>query len=180
MAWIESVEEHLSEYRPPKRFAVEKVAVGTRTAILLAERKIDAGIMAGVGPHIDSSQMRPLFSDPYAEIRNYVRGNPFFPINTVITLRRDAVEKNPEMPRQLMNAFIKVKRIYDQEMAQIDDDDHMGISLRRLNQETGLKLTDYGFKTNEECIRTMIAYCYEQGIIRRLAEPEELFLLTDT
>lgn len=123
--------------------------------------------------------MRPLFSDPYAEIRNFVRDNPFFPINTVITVRKDAVKRNPEMPRLMMNAFIEAKRMYDWEITQINEDDHMGVSLRRLNHETGLKLTDYGFKTNRDCIRTMIGHCYEQGIIRRLVEPEELFLLTD-
>jgi len=179
MAWIESVEEHLSEYRAPKRFTVEKVAGGTKTAMLLAEGKIDAGIMAGVGPHVNSTRMRPLFSDPYAEIRNFARDNPFFPINTVITVSKDAMKRNPEMPRLMMKAFIEAKRIYDREIAQSDEDDHMGVSLKRLNQVTGLTLTDYGFKANRDCIRTMIAYCFEQGIISKLPEPEEVFLSVD-
>lgn len=50
MAWIESVEEHLSEYQPPKRFTVEKVAGGTKTAILLAEgQKLTPGLWPGLG-----------------------------------------------------------------------------------------------------------------------------------
>jgi hypothetical protein len=54
----------------------------------------------------------------------------------------------------------------------------MGLSLRRLRQDTGLRLTDYGFKANRKAIQTMVAYCYEQGIMRKLVEPEDWFLVT--
>jgi hypothetical protein len=56
----------------------------------------------------------------------------------------------------------------------------MGLSLKRLREVAGLELPDYGFQANRDAIRLMIAYCYEQGIIRTLFEPEDLFLLTDS
>ena len=79
-----------------------------------------------------------------------------------------------------MAAFFKAKAQYDAELAQGKEDEHMGLSLRRLQQDTGLKLTDYGFQANRKAIETMIAYCYEQGIIRKLVQPEDLFLATDS
>ena len=103
----------------------------------------------------------------------------FFPINTVITVRRDAVERNPDTPRLMMDAFFKAKAMYDADIS-AGKDDHMGLSLTRLQAETGLRLTDYGFKANRSAIRTMITYCYERDIIRKLYEPEEPFLVADS
>jgi len=79
-----------------------------------------------------------------------------------------------------MDAFLKAKALYDTEIKQGKQDEHMGLSLNRLQQDTGLPLTDYGFKANRKAIETMIAYCYEQGILRKLVEPEDLFLVTDS
>lgn len=191
ITWVESVPEHLTEYRPPRRIPVESALGGSGTARagqLLSEGKVDAMTTAGGGvgmesgnvrPLIESGNVRPLFANPYEEIRAYVDANGFFPINTVITVSKAALARNPELPRRMMDAFMKAKALYDAEVAQGKDDEHMGLNLRRLKQETGLSLTDYGFQVNRTCIRTMIAYCYEQGIIRKLVEPEDLFAFTD-
>ncbi|MPZ13013.1 MAG: hypothetical protein GEU73_01070 [Chloroflexi bacterium] len=181
ITWVESVDEHLQEFRPPRRYMIERAeGEETRQAVLLANGKVDAATMAGGGTGGDLAGARPLFADMYPEIRSYVEANGFFPINTVITVHRDAVRRNPEMPRKMMDAFFKAKALYDAEIAQGKEDEHMGLSLRRLQQDTGLRLTDYGFQANRKAIETMIAYCYEQGILRKLVQPEDLFLLPDT
>jgi 4,5-dihydroxyphthalate decarboxylase len=180
ITWVESVDEHLTEFRPPKRYTVERAAEETRQATLLSNGTIDAATMAGGGIGTDVTGVRPLFADPYPEIRAYAQANGFFPINTVITVRKDAVERNPDMPRLMMDAFLKAKALYDAELEEGTADEHMGLSLSRLRADTGLQLTDYGFNANRNAIRTMIAYCYEQGIIKRLVEPEDLFLATDS
>jgi 4,5-dihydroxyphthalate decarboxylase len=180
ITWVESVEEHLPEYRPPKRFSVERIAGNKRAGVLLAEGKIDAASLAGGGAHREEGAIQALFENPYPEIRDYVERTGCFPINTVITLRRDVVERIPRLPSVLMEAFREAKQIYNAELAEGKHDEHMGLELARLKSEAEVELPDYGFRVNRSAIRTMIAYCYEQGIIRRLLEPEELFLLTDT
>jgi 4,5-dihydroxyphthalate decarboxylase len=179
ITWVESVDEHLLEYRPPKRFKIEKIPGNERAGPLLAGGKIDAATMAGGGVGTELSGIRPLFENVYPEIKGYVEANGFFPINTVITVSRAAVARNPEMPRLMMKAFLEAKALYDAEIS-TGEEEHMGLSLKRLEGETGLRLSPYGFKANRKCIQTMIAYSYEQGIIRRLYEPEELFLLLDS
>lgn len=182
ITWVETIEEHLPDYRPPARYTLEKVA-DERGALtrLLSEGKIDAATQAGGGgARRGSPHVRPRFADPYPQIRAYVQENPFFPINTVITVSRDAVARNPELPCLMMDAFLKAKRMYDDEVEAGGEDDHMGAGLSRLRQETGLTLTDYGFKANRQANQTMIAYCYEQGVIQNLVSPEELFLVSDS
>ena len=34
----------------------------------------------------------------------------------------------------------------------------------------------YGLKSNRLAVRMMVQYCYEQGLISRLYEPDDLFL----
>jgi len=180
ITWVESVDEHLLEYRAPKRFALERIPGNERAAPLLAGGKIDAATMAGGGMGTELSGIRPLFQDVYPEIKEYVAANGFFPVNTVVTVSRAAVARNPEMPRLMMKAFLEAKALYDAEISTGEEEEHMGLSLKRLESETGLRLSPYGFKANRKCIQTMIAYCYEQGIVRRLYEPEEIFLLLDS
>jgi hypothetical protein len=57
---------------------------------------------------------------------------------------------------------------------------HMGLSLKRLKDTTGLGLPSPGFAENRQALKTMLAFCYAQGITNRLIEPEEAFLLTNT
>ncbi len=180
ITWVESVEEHLTEFRAPHRFTIERESRDIRQNELLSQGKLDAATMAGAGVGQPMTGVQPLFPDPYPELKAFVDANGFFPINTVITVRKDAVARNPDMPRLMMQAFLKAKALYDAEIAEGKQDEHMGLSLNRLQQETGLRLTDYGFKANRKAIQTMIAYCYEQGILPKLVEPEEMFLEADS
>lgn len=179
ITWVASVPEHLPEFRPPRRIPVERVADNPRVGELLDAGVVDAVSAAGGGGGIGGHNVRPLFADLYREIRGFVASNGFFPINTIITVSRAAIERNPQMPRLMMNAFLQAKALYDAEIAAGRQDDHQGISLSRLKQETGLSVGAYGFRANRDCIRTMIAYCYEQGIINKLVDPEDLFAVTD-
>jgi hypothetical protein len=84
------------------------------------------------------------------------------------------------MPGAVLEAFREARRLYDADIANGNEDMHMGLSLRQLKEATGLSLPLYGFQENRQAVREIIGYCYEQGIIRRLVDPEDLFLLTDT
>lgn len=179
ITWIESVEPHLPEYQPPRRFAIEQIDGNQRAGVHLLQGTLDAAQMAGAGHEVDLTATRPLFPDHYSEIRKYAEQNGFFPINTIITVRKDAVARNTDMPHLMMDAFVRAKTLYDNKINSGEEDEHMGLSLRTLKKETGLGLPAYGYKDNLKCIEMMIAYCYEQGIIRRLIDPAELFAITD-
>jgi len=180
ITWVESVEEHLPEYHPPKRFQVERMPGETDPAVVLSEGKTDAASLPGPARGVDLERIAPLYEDPYPEIAAYVEANGFIPINTVVTVRTDTVARNSDLPRLLLDAYNRAKALYDAEIAEGKQDLHMGLSLSRLRDVTGLVLPEYGFRANRTAIQTMIAYCYEQGVIRRLVQPEDLFLLIES
>lgn len=180
ITWVESVEEHLADFRPPRRFNTERMPGEIDALDVVLGGNADAVSLTGSALRADPERLRPLFEDPYPEIAAYAEANGIFPINTVITVRRDAVQRNPDMPGLLLHAFRRAKALYDAEIADGTQDMHSGLSLRRLRELAGLTLPSYGFQENRRAIRVMIAYCYEQGIIRKLYEPEDVFLLTDS
>ncbi len=178
--WVESIEEHLPEFRPPRRFLIDRIPGDIDGLNVLLSGKVDAASLTGSAMRADPDRMKPLFGDCYGEIATYIEANGFVPPNTVISVRRDALDRLADMPRLLLDAYRRAKALYDAEILDGKQDMHQGISLRRLREVTGMGLPDYGFQINRRAIQTMIAYCYEQGIIQRIYDPEELFLLTDT
>jgi 4,5-dihydroxyphthalate decarboxylase len=173
--WVQGVEEHRSDYQPPARFLIEVIPGDVRSEVLLADGRIDAASMASGSGGPRAGNVQALFADPYAALRAYAGEFGLVPVNTVMTVRRSAVERNPELPRLLLDAMVSA-RAKQQAVAPNAED----AILRPLERELGRSLTGYGFQANLPAIREMIGYCYEQGIIRRLYQPEELFLLTDS
>jgi 4,5-dihydroxyphthalate decarboxylase len=180
IVWVEDQPEHFPEYRPPCRYTIEKAPPGQKLATLLENGEIDALVAPRGSQRNRSEKVRPLFDDPYSEIGRYL-GGLIFPINTVITIPRKTISRNHTVAEAVFEAFQRALDFYLENVRQGNrEDEHSGLSLKRLEEEAGISFPSYGFKANRENIKMMIQYCFEQGIITRLFEPEELFLLTDT
>jgi 4,5-dihydroxyphthalate decarboxylase len=178
--WVVSSEEPLFRglsYPHSSRFHIEKVAVtddGSHGFLpLLESGAVDAMFLAAGG--IDATgASRKLFEDPYPEIERYVAETGVFPINTLITLKESVVKALPGLPGALMEAWERARALYAREMEEGKETDHMGIEVGRLKAMKVFPRA-YGIEANRMAIRMMIQYCYEQGLIRTLFEPEELF-----
>jgi 4,5-dihydroxyphthalate decarboxylase len=175
ITWVQSVEEHRADFRRPGRFPIEIVAGGLRSEALLFAGEIDAASMASASQPPRSDRVHALFADPYEELRSYALQFGVAPINTVLMIRRAVVERDPDLPRRLLNGFTAARA----EHQHAEGRGELPI-YRRLEQETGRVFTGFGFQNNLAAIREMVAYCYEQGIIRSLSDPEDLFLLSDS
>jgi 4,5-dihydroxyphthalate decarboxylase len=169
---------HGLDYPHSPRFQFERIDIpegrGQGVRGLLDAGTVDAlfTAAAGIPPNEHSKK---LFDDPYGEIRAYVAQTGVFPLNTVVTIREDAVEKHPDLPRALMDAWNEADRLYTQELRAGEEDTyHMNLDVRTL-EDMGVFPIGYGLEANRQAVRTMVQYCYEQGLIQRLFEPEELF-----
>lgn len=172
--WVEDTEDRYLkglDYPRSRRYNIEK-AEGLPQ--LLEAGKIDA-IMLPSGGSPPTEKVGRLFENPEQEIRSYLRVTSVFPINTVITIKEMVVKTNPGLPDRLMEAFHETRRRYQKEIHDGKETDHMGLKTDEIT-EMGLFPDKYGVQPNRQAIRMMIQYCYEQGLIRRLYEPEELFV----
>ncbi|HLQ31323.1 MAG TPA: hypothetical protein VK457_01425, partial [Chloroflexota bacterium] len=141
---------------------------------LLKTGEIDAILLASGGtPPTETT--KKLFDDPYREIQAYYQATGVFPINTVMTIKEEVVRAHPELPGALMRAFTEARGRYQDEVRAGSELDHMGMETGKLRQ-MGLFPDQYGLGPNRLAIRMMVQYCYEQGLIRTLYEPEDLFV----
>jgi len=183
--WVEEAEDPFFgklNYRRPKRFTVEQMSglqtmgatSGPPRCVPLETGQIDAFIGPGGGfPLVETT--RRLFADPYQEIDAYLQRTSVFPINTVMTLKEEVVKAHPQLTRRLMEAFYEAKIRYQAEVLTGAETIHMDIELGELRKR-GLFPDQYGMEPNLPAIRMMIQYCYEQGLIRTLYKPEDLFV----
>jgi len=182
ITWLVNENEPLFRglnYPHSKRFEIKTIQLDDDAAAhgfppLLESGVVDAVIHAGGGiPPTEGCSK--LFEQPYQEIRAYVAEAGVFPINTVITLKDSVVKAHPELPGRLMEAWRKAQRYYDEELRSGKETHHMGLEVEVL-REMNLFPQEYGLYKNRRAIQMMIQYCYEQGLIQTLFEPEDLFV----
>jgi len=181
--WVEDAKDPFFaglDYPRSRRFTVEKadnilqLSATTMASEALEMGRIDALIAPAWGPALTDKTHR-LFDNPYEEMRAYVRATGVYPINTVLLLKEEVAKAHPELPGRLMEAFIEARRRYQDGVLAGKEADHMGLKIDVL-REMGLFPDRYGLEANRPAIRMMIQYCYEQGLIRTLFAPEELFV----
>ncbi len=185
--WVESAARPLfpdMDYPRSRRYRIEELPIPAGDAnnrpenyglfAALEQRRIDAVFLPSGGRHA-TPMTEKLFPDPYPQIRAYIEATGVFPINTVMTLRRDVAERHPELPSRLMQAFNRANALYHAETESGGGSTHMDLDARFL-REAGVFPCSYGLKPNLDAVRMMIQYCYEQGLIRTLFAPEDLFV----
>lgn len=123
--------------------------------------------------------IKRLFDDPRAEEEKYFRRTGVYPIMHVIAMRRDMLEENPWIARNLYLAFEESKK---RTMARIFEG---GVSrypipwlhdtVTHLRTIFGDDLHPYGIDANRATLETFLRFCHEQGIARKLVAPEDIF-----
>jgi 4,5-dihydroxyphthalate decarboxylase len=171
VAWVEGEPNSMSgvPFHRSRRFTIER-SEGLMQR--LEEGSIDVLIMAdgGIEPN---DKVDRLFADPLQEIRRYVEEASIFPTNSVLAIREATLEEHPGLAPALVDAYEEAGRRYAQESG--DDDLHMGLRVGDL-RSMGLFPHVDGLHANRNAVRMMVHYCYEQGLIKTLFEPEELFV----
>ena len=169
--WVEGEPNSMSGVPFPrsKRFTIESAG---NLMQMLDEGRIDAVFMSdgGVAP---TDLIDRLFADYRGELRRYLNSGGTFPMNSVVVIRDDVLKANPGLDRALTDAYDEAWTTYATDASA--EGEHMGLGVGDL-RTMGLFPPPLGFQANRKAIRFMIHACYEQGVIRTLFEPEELFV----
>jgi 4,5-dihydroxyphthalate decarboxylase len=174
--WVTNRDEYFEDRQAPRRYSVERIGEGESVQSLVEGGRLDA-VSRGRG----GGALKPMFENPYPEIRQYFAATGVFPPNTVLAIRRDSLQKYPDLPEALDEARAQALDRYRDEIAQgARQEDHSGLDIGRLEKESGVAFPDHGFQANRRNIQAAIQYSYEQGTIQRLYDPEDLFVLTES
>jgi 4,5-dihydroxyphthalate decarboxylase len=160
-------------------FRVERLPAGLGLVEALAQGAVDA-IFYSRTPWRDPDPglpVRRLFANPRAEERRYHARKGYWPIMHLVALKQATVERQPELPMQLMRAFESAQRIAD---GYIDDPGWSRLAWTKYARESeaarlGARLWPLGVAANRANLERFIGFSYDQGIIDHRIAVEDLF-----
>lgn len=130
----------------------------------------------GNPPIVIGDHVQPLFADPTAEATRYFAKTGFYPINHCIVLRRALLEKNPWVALNLYQAFVEAKDLARAHFfAQVDPLELTGTIDAEERSKLAIDIFPYGVKAQRGLLETAVSYAFEQGLIDRIVDLDEIF-----
>lgn len=188
---VESVSYHTGGLREPGRteqpmnlppeIRVEPIGPNETLAGLIESGGIDALYTAEMPEpfRMRSPSVRRLFPD-YEQVEGeYFASTGIFPIMHTVVLRRDVYRENPWIAQSLTKAFAAAQQIAYDDLEEMTALKTMLPWLAAHLEQTRTRMGDdfwpYGFERNRQALETFLRYSYEQGLLPRRLEPDELF-----
>jgi 4,5-dihydroxyphthalate decarboxylase len=172
VTWVLSGDEHVAAYAPPSN--VVPAGPGKKLGQMLLDGEIDAVI----GATIDSPDVVPLIPDPEAAAIAAVRDHGLYPINHLIVVKDDVLERHPEAASAIFEAFAESKRRYvaDLRSGAIPTPDAADRLHAQVMEVTGCSdPLPYGVEPNRQVLDSLIAAAREQHILRTAVDLDAMF-----
>jgi 4,5-dihydroxyphthalate decarboxylase len=170
-----------SAIRQDSGIRVTEAADAGAISAMLERGEIDAwaGSLPPASLEEGSPRVRRLFPDYREAERSYAAQAGFVPALHVVVARRATLERAPELVDELLAAFDEAKRIG---AAQLLNGGLFACALPWIRSDLeelqalfGDDWYPYGYRANEEMLRSFARYAGEQGLVRKGADPREWF-----
>lgn len=170
ITWVLSGDEHVAEYRPPAN--VVPIEAGKKMADMLAAGELAAAI----GVEIDHPDVAPLIPQAQAAGLAALRSRGHYPINHLVVIKDELLEKHPELAVSVFEAFAESKRVYVERLkaGKIDKPTAVDQLHQKVMAITGDPLP-YGIAPNRKVLEELIGHALTQRIITKPVTPEDLF-----
>ena len=171
VTWVLSGDEHVAEYRPPEN--VVPIEAGKKMQDLL----IAGDLVAAIGVDIEHPDVKPLIPNALDAGLKALRERGHYPINHVVVIKDDLLEKTPELAADVFNAFAESKRLYVERLKAGEIENPTGVDKvhQRVMEITSSDPLPYGVETNRRVIETLIQHALTQRIIIKPVSVDELF-----
>ncbi|AWB88298.1 ABC transporter substrate-binding protein [Salinibacterium hongtaonis] len=188
---VDSVKYRTGGLHTPGRH--EKIAItppGIDIAPIPEGKTLDAMLISGEIDALHTPRLPNSYLDPNPNVRRlwenteeeelaYFERTGIFPIMHVVVIRRDVYEQNRWMARSLMKAFTEAKKIVTdraEETAALSSMNPFSyLAARKVRETMGDDYWSYGLEPNRATLAAFLRYSYDQGLITKLHEPEDLF-----
>ncbi|MER5325318.1 ABC transporter substrate-binding protein [Streptosporangium roseum] len=168
ITWVVDDDDHVEGRVPPN---VERVTDGRSLGELLSSGELDAALTGNAGTgragapragwtaHAGVTEgSYPLF--PNAEVLSadwYLRTG-IYPLHSVVVIRSDLVERDPDLPTALYTALVESKRQSEAAWSTIP-------RLARQAEQIGADPIPYGIEANEPSLKALVRFSRDQGLI---------------
>ena len=189
LEWIETTKSSdagklnkgFSKYYFPDDFPLVEGPPGVDESELLLSGGCDALITA-ITPkaYADGNpEIRRLFADIKATEQAYYKKTGLFPIMHAVALRKDAVQENPWLPAAALQMYSEAKQIAYENLATTTVlKTTLPWAMDEYEETVKLMGDDYwryGIESNRKELELVMRYTYEQGLVKRQIDFEELF-----
>jgi 4,5-dihydroxyphthalate decarboxylase len=166
----------------PPEIRVERIGPDQTLSSMLAKGEIDALYTARMPSSYTNGdgRVKRLFEDYVPIEKRYFRDTGIFPIMHTVAIRREVYESNRWIAQSLTKAFCLAQR---ETYADLYQTAALKVMLPWLiahvedtRRELGEDFWPYGFEKNRQTLATFLRYSFEQGLSKRLLQPEELFV----
>jgi len=168
VTWVLSGDEHVAEYRPPAN--VVPVAEGKDIAGMVATGELAAGI--GVSVH--HPDVATLIAEPEKAGFDALARRGLYPINHLVVVRDELLEKHPGLAADIFSAFADAKNIYVKRLRHMDNPTGADLTYKRVMELIGDPLP-YGVEPNRAMIDKLIDHAVRQRILDQPPALESLF-----
>ncbi len=174
--WIARANETVA-FEPPEGWTIESVAADANLGKMLAAGEMDALFLSRVPSTLEDGRVRRLFRDPRAACADFYRRNGFFPIMHVIAISNEAVARNADLPRILLDLYEQANALSAQYMDDPGWSRQPWARLAREEQEAALTgdLWPTGVKANAANMERFAGYSHDQGLTDRVLTAADLF-----
>jgi 4,5-dihydroxyphthalate decarboxylase len=127
---------------------------------------------------LQNQNLKRVFPNFKEDEVSYFKETGFFPINHVLVVKKEIVDKNPWVVPNLVSAFEKAKQMA---LDTLDGDNSLLSSpwiAPLLEEQSRLLKRDmfpYGLESNRKELETHVRYLHDQGLISRVMGLEEIF-----
>jgi 4,5-dihydroxyphthalate decarboxylase len=122
-------------------------------------------------------EVGPLFPDPGAEGRRFYRATGMYPVNHCVIVRRSVIERHPWVGLAIYDAFVAAKDQLDaQGLAALHPFFSSGLLPKGTRDALAQDPWAYGMRNSRSAVETIERYLFEQGLLDRRINVEELFL----
>lgn len=172
VTWVLSGDEHVAAYTPPRN--VVPAGPGKKLGQMLLDGEIDAVI----GVAIDSPDVVPLIRDPVAAATAALRDHGLYPINHLVVVKDEVLERHPEAATAIFEAFAESKRRYVAKLRSgaITTPDAADRLHAQVVQATGWSdPLPYGIEPNRHVLDMLVSQARRQHILRTAVDLDSLF-----
>jgi len=150
--WVTFEEPHVAEYRDPP--TVERAAEGKDLMTMLLDGEVDAAILGAVP---DDPRLKPVIPDPIAAGTDWQTRNRALQINHMVAVKEDLSKSSPQAVREVLRLLAESKQAAGMPAA------------------SEIDTTPFGVDANRHNLEIAIEYAYQQRLIPRGLEVDELF-----
>ncbi|MCV7286206.1 ABC transporter substrate-binding protein [Mycolicibacterium wolinskyi] len=169
VTWVLSGDEHVETYVPPAN--VVPAPPGTHLRDMLIRGELDAVI----GVDVDHPDVAPLISEPDDAAAESLRDHAFYPINHLVVVKDEVLQRYPDVAPALIDAFTEAKQQYVTRLRDGEITSDADRMYARVLEITGTDPLPYGLEANRAMLEQLIDFALAQRILTKPVDIDEVF-----